>query len=1139
MKWSWMVVIGLIAAVSSCPDCCTIYVILDTSTVQTPVDSCSCNITIDQLSHGDWYRENNVSALSCPQREFLFQSGIHQTTSSPLYFVSIDHVIIRGEPNTTIIFIEGWDDETFSLLYFEYTPNIKIKDVQVRNFLCRFYGVYTGDGSYHQLGQSHNVKIEVINSMFINSRLQVEADYAIVLIQDSIIANCSRSRPFFDRYRTSIVNLHMTLKNSNFTDNNSPFFSKAAIDCSAIIIMFTGHNNIARNKAPIIEINGFLVKPECNTTILFSTAKVYIQSNINLLFISSLNTTVGPDLLFLYMKTLISAGNVNIIFKHCHVIFTNNYGGGGGAIMITGDSAMVFQENVSVEFNNNTGYMGGPLYLESSSTMIFKATKSKIVLRFTNNTAQRGSGGAIYVADNSKYVRSIFDLQCSTALVTLIFADNKALLGGNQIYGGWVDWFRDQNGLIRYEPNTTKEILKFDNSSESEVSSFAIRVCLCKEGHPDCSITNTTMEIYGYTANLDLIAVGQRFTPVPALITANLTSNSLKERNKIWQQLWMKTERLNPVCTRITYNFFSYQLQADNILYLLPSISDCHYGFGVDFDPQMPKYAINDSVTAQDMVLFQQLSIHLEHHNCPIGFYLHKTNRKCVCQPSLLSLGLSCDLKSIKIHRNKHQWIGMAHEHIITSSGSSEIIVYPYCPFDYCRTDNESLFIRLEGETDHELCTFNRSGILCGGCKSNYSRVLGSSKCKECSMNFKMFAIILGWLLSGLILVILLMLLDLTISVGTINGLTFYANIIQAQRATFFTLDFSSPFLSNFIAWLNLDQGFETCLYNGLDEYTITWLQFLFPLYIWLIAAAMIVSSHHSTRISKLIGNNAVQVLATLFLISYTKLLQLIIEVFSFATLTYPDGYKKTVWLIDGNVEFLKGKHILLFLMTLIYVLFSLPYTLILFTIQFLYKISHYRMMFWVQKLKPLLDAYTGPYRDNHRYWTGLLLIARIVLLIVFTSNEKHNTSINLFVIILLSFCLVGWLGLGRSVYKRTLNNFLEVIFLLNLGLTSAAVFFDKDNTVAIKFSVILALMKLIGIIIYHVHKQLSFTRLGSELKKKASNYIMSKINKATNFVYKLRQLTQACCKCRLKPPIVQPVEPLVLEAEPEEQGTY
>ena len=58
---------------------------------------------------------------------------------------------------------------------------------------------------------------------------------------------------------------------------------------------------------------------------------------------------------------------------------------------------------------------------------------------------------------------------------------------------------------------------------------------------------------------------------------------------------------------------------------------------------------------------------------------------------------------------------------------------------------------------------------------------------------------------------------------------------------------------------------------------------------------AIIVSSHYSILASKLCGNNAVQVLATLFLLTYAKIVRLVIDVVSFTTLTYPDGHTKTV----------------------------------------------------------------------------------------------------------------------------------------------------------------------------------------------------------------------------------------------------
>ena len=113
-----------------------------------------------------------------------------------------------------------------------------------------------------------------------------------------------------------------------------------------------------------------------------------------------------------------------------------------------------------------------------------------------------------------------------------------------------------------------------------------------------------------------------------------------------------------------------------------------------------------------------------------------------------------------------------------------------------------------------------------------------------------------------------MMSLNLTVSTGTLNGLIFYANIIRASQAVFFPPEIGSSFLSIFIAWLNLDLGIETCFYDGLDAYAKILLQFVFPLYIWLMVITIIVASHYSSTASKIFGNNAVQVLATLFLLS-------------------------------------------------------------------------------------------------------------------------------------------------------------------------------------------------------------------------------------------------------------------------------
>ena len=303
------------------------------------------------------------------------------------------------------------------------------------------------------------------------------------------------------------------------------------------------------------------------------------------------------------------------------------------------------------------------------------------------------------------------------------------------------------------------------------------------------------------------------------------------------------------------------------------------------------------------------------------------------------------------VNRRARQWIGVAE--------IQEIIFHKQCPFDYCKLHDLSLNLY----TPDDQCMFNRSGILCGACQPGLSQVLGTSKCEKCSNMWLL--LIIPFALAGVALVMCLMVLNLTASTGTINGLIFYANIVRANTATFFPGQTANTFLSWFIAWLNLDLGIEACFYNGLSAYAKTWLQFVFPLYIWFMVTVIIVSSHYSTRAAKIFGNNAVQVLATLFLLSYAKLLRSAVMIFQPLQLNYTN-YTRMVWYYDGNIGYLQKEHIPLFVAALFFlILLFIPYTLILFGIQWLQPFSHYKLLSWIHKFKPLFDDNTGPYKDK------------------------------------------------------------------------------------------------------------------------------------------------------------------------------
>lgn len=207
----------------------------------------------------------------------------------------------------------------------------------------------------------------------------------------------------------------------------------------------------------------------------------------------------------------------------------------------------------------------------------------------------------------------------------------------------------------------------------------------------------------------------------------------------------------------------------------------------------------------------------------------NKVTKSCVCNPILSKHGIECDVQTQTIERVSPQWIDATYVHLIPTEHSG-VIVHDHCPFDYC-TPTSGVAQSLDLLYPDEQCSFNRSGILCGACQTNFIHVLGTSKCKQCTVPW--IALMIPLLaIAGVVLVVGLMLLNFTVSVGTINGLIFYANILRANHAIFFPHRESNSFLSIFIAWLNLDLGIEICFYNGLDVYSKTWFQLLFPLHL-------------------------------------------------------------------------------------------------------------------------------------------------------------------------------------------------------------------------------------------------------------------------------------------------------------------
>ena len=434
---------------------------------------------------------------------------------------------------------------------------------------------------------------------------------------------------------------------------------------------------------------------------------------------------------------------------------------------------------------------------------------------------------------------------------------------------------------------------------------------------------------------------------------------------------------------------------------------------------------------------------------CPKGFILHPQGY-CQCDPILSSHIPSlttCDIDHQTIPRPANSWISA---HTINNSHSYHVSLH--CPFDYCLPHSSKLNL----STPDSQCQFNRSDVLCGQCQHCLSTVFGSSQCKHCPSVYLLIIIPIG--IAGVVLVLLLFVLNLTVANGNINPFLFYVNIISINISILFQRDKSG--IHAIVALTNLDLGIETCFYNGMDDYTKMWLQLVFPIYLIFIATLLIITSRYSTTIQRLTAHRALPVLATLFLLSYTKVLLTVSNVmFSYTSITdLPSNHTTLVWSVDTSVPLFGVKFTILFIVCLILFLTLVPFNIILL---FTRTLSYFKV---VTYFKPLLDAYQGPYKVKFYYWTGLQLLIRAV----FFGLTALDRNVNLTVSILLIGVLI-WLQEKMAPFKSKLNNYMEVLCLFNLLVIFVISLYATSNDVVISIFVSLAMIQLLWVILWHI----------------------------------------------------------------------
>ena len=735
--------------------------------------------------------------------------------------------------------------------------------------------------------------------------------------------------------------------------------------------------------------------------------------------------------------------------------FTQNSAIEGGGILFTDGSTTYYSPGAEVYFiRNRATETGGAIKVDETTPLVYCIDDPGLRTAVTSDCFFQ-----FRIANLTSYTPSLI-----TSILIMMFVDNFAASGGDDLYGGILEGCHLQNldlvvclqpTCIFQNSGDIYDLVARTTSSESQaIASEPLRLCMCNNGTPNCNDSQISVQAFpGEILEVSVIAFGQRNGSTAAVVRAEILQNKIEFRELEY------TQRSNNTCTNLRYT-------------LLASVQN--------IQEQITLFAEGPCQNEG-----RSLVIEVDILPCPPGFQQSESEKTCMCDRQFRGFTDVCNIvnQTILRPRDAEFWVGY-------DSDSQVVILHPQCPFDYCSSDEYYVAVN---DSDIQ-CNYNRAGKACGGCSGTTSLVLGSSRCMQCSNSY--LALIIPFALAGIVLVVFLFILKLTVTDGIINGLIFYVNLVQVNSSIFYPPG-TTNILTVFVAWINLDFGIETCFYDGMDAYAKTWLQFVFPIYLWVLVALIILISHFSQNITKLLGNNPIAVLATLFLLSYAKVLRTIIAALSVTYIRYPNDTDVAVWSLDGNIEYLTGKHIPLFLIALLALLvIFLPFTLFLFLAQWIQTLQgklelEWKIFSWLSKpsVKAFLDAYYAPYADKHRYWTGLLLLIRCILYFVFSTATENSASL-LAICTVITGLITLFALLKGEIYKKWYLGAHEISYLLNLVVLAAATYHVRDtrgDQAAATFTLLsIVFIQFIGIVVFHVYLQIRSMEVWKKMAKES-----------------------------------------------------
>ena len=727
-------------------------------------------------------------------------------------------------------------------------------------------------------------------------------------------------------------------------------------------------------------------------------------------------------------------------------------------------SGVVYTNEVWVYFSGHTLFQGnnGTALHVSAASVKFEDNSQN---RFLNNNGDYG--GAILLMD-----RAQLSLGKNTDFV---FAHNKA-----SFYGGAICSLNQQSQYSEYtekcfvdkRSSSVVNITFTDNKANSGFGNDAfvsnLKPCLvkCSKSHDDINalFTDRCFNEFNYSGNFSIATATDRITidhpsKIIPIIPGVLTYINVTQ----YDQYNHTVNKLFPLSVSIMKDHsdikvdLNYAIITDNYIRLLGS-------------PMTNGTLLLHTNTIASVGVAVQVKL----THCSPGYVFNADKQACHCS----AWNVNTTYRGIHYCEDVNATIAVGYwaGYLDKNNMTDDTFVTGICNIDLCNFNGSrynlgKFYLSNESSVlEKTVCGPYRQGILCGQCIANYSTYYHSPSFK-CGMSDNCHYGILLYIVSELlpitIIFIVIIIFDIYLTSGTLYTFIFYAQILDIFFVDGYRLIRFNKFISIILYTFRNIYGMADfsilytdnisfCIVNNATIMDLFLFKYLTTIYaLFLILTTIIILKVNSLytciklchkcgrrniRGSVINGLTAFLVLCYCQCIYITYCILLPINLYGKG-----DKKNKTVPLLQGDLEYMKGKHLHYAIPAIIcLIMIILPPPIILISEPVLVKLSGlismrrnaftYCLHRIRMKLKPFLDSFQGCFKDNCRCFAGFFFLYRIVIYLPVLYTESIGRCFTHATIVLVLVVMIH--AILQPFHKKWHNN-LDIFLLSNILLVN------------------------------------------------------------------------------------------------------